>query len=396
MFYRFVFILFFFVSARSWGQLLTGDVVVIDNQKYIVNEKLGEGAIKNVYRAIKLDPPGKGAAVAIGTHQLSDLKKGDYDFEINQRLVNSPSVHLRKEYQLVKAKVEGVEGETWVSLMEYAEQSLNDVDMNRLSIESIRLLMEDAYQATNDLEELGLTYFDAKPANMALAGEMVSDATIKSGKSYLALSDFGPVYPANKIIPSEGKILWFSRTFAAPEFYQDSKALSNGAVLWQISLSFYKKLFEKDAFTWTELNSIFVMFHQDKEAAKQAKNVYQKKLKLIKKDLNEFVKKAKTSEEKKMAKEIRELILNGLNPEPYNRQRWPQKIPRRRLHPQTAPKVKKWRLPKIKTADVTFKAQEIDFISLKKFIEAQRRRCSDANIKKALFETGEELEWTAM
>lgn len=322
------FVLLFIIVLPSLGQahLKIGDELTINGQRIVIERLLGEGGFKKTFLATILNGQGQGQQIAVGINKADSPEIDPEMLKLNDRLNTSSSPFIRQEIPMVKAKVKNSPDEIYVTLMQYGQAGPLDKKRRGLDFESYRLLMEDIYTGIYELDSLGLLHTDIKPQNIIIMGGKLDNESIKSGHSYAALADFDGLYRANH----KTDTIITTTFFSTPEYFKDNDLLSNASALWQSSVSMFFQLTREEPFTKKELIALSYYKSHDLHKAKEAQRVYQERLKSIKSSLERLIRKAKTPHERVMLEELNQLILNGFKLEPYDRQRWPQHIKRRR------------------------------------------------------------------
>lgn len=305
-----------------------GDKVTIGQDLFEVKKKLGDGASKIIYHAVKIGCH-EHCDIVIGVSIPPDRFMKRYNFALNDALNLSPSPHLRREIPMVRASIKGYRGEIYVSVMEYGPNTLHDLS-KKLLPSSVRLLYEDAHQAMLAMDQAQIVNADLKPGNMVIMGPEISDEMIEQGQNYLAFSDTDVLYPSNKKVIQIDEIIMSTREFSTPEYNFAGTVINNKSAPWQVSLSFYYTLTGENLIGPDEIKDISKYFSGEMRLSINAGKLHdQMKEKAIIK-LDEIMSKyqlAGNHKEVRAMKDLKELILSGLALEPNNRRFWPENIP---------------------------------------------------------------------
>lgn len=358
-------ITFFSLQARAF--LAKGEIIKIGDQEYKVTMKLGEGGLKSVYQVKKLNCPEvqQRCYLAIGIYHPPEKGLKEKFLKLNDQLVKSESLHIRTEIPMVKMTKVGAKGEFYGSVMEYGPSDF--VELKDISYESIRLLLEDAYKGVWDLKKSGLSVIDIKNGNMLLMGELPSDENIKSGKSYLALSDFDELFrpKVDKIPLSEGKYI-ISTGMRPPEFLHYKNEISNSGNLWQVGAAFYEKVVGGVLFSESDLRVISFWNSDSKRKRNGALRLYEKRMHEFHQQIQSMINHQERKGDYIQAKalrEIEEILSNSFKLDPKERQFWPAGIKQRRVGLEDAKRLR----PKVNHDLLVRDSKDIDLKKLNQF-----------------------------
>ncbi len=323
--------------ATSWpsiahAQLVVGHVIQIAGQEYQISGYLGEGSLKKVFRAYRVDCT-VNCEIAIGDNYSPETYFDLQDYELVDQVVNSDSPHLRREYSMVKVQLPNLPGETYMSVMELGQSTLFDTQYS-LKVKAKRLLLQDAYNGVAVLESKGIVNADIKPQNMLLMGEIPNEMSIVQEKSFLAIADHDVLYKKDTPVQlNKYRQPMFTPKYSPPEYFTDNPTMSNRGSIWQLSASFYEMMTGRDAFEVRDLLQFskfqYAKLTNDKLKLDSIQYTWKNSMSRIQEQLDLNVRRAEVGNvqsEIDAAKEMRELILNGFKLDPMERELRPQVV----------------------------------------------------------------------
>lgn len=323
-------LLFFFILSfvAQADYVFKDDVVVIGEEEYTIIKQLGKGGIKTTYLAEK---KGTGEKVVFGISRKPSIY-AHTDQKSFQAIAQSSSPHVRKEIP-VRAKVKGIFGNLYVTMMEYGNMDLSKT--RHYTPIGIRLLAEDGLHAIEAMEEMHLVNTDIKPANLMIMGEEVTQKAIEEGHTYLAMADHDHLVVSGKkrvltgfkkkshkyMLPIN---LTFSYDYLPPEFLINQHVIDNKSSLWQLSTSLFKVVFGREPFTLDEIEIMSQYKNLDVNRKIRALELYNDKIKMINLLFEDQMALEKNPKRIEALKDLRAIILNGLQLDPEKREYWPK------------------------------------------------------------------------
>ena len=323
--FKFLFFLVtFFSPLNLFAYLEAGDILTIGDTRYRINSIVGRGASKPVFHATMLDCT-KNCERAIGTPYppapSTVDKYKELNLPLNDRLNESSSLNLRKEIPLVRARVNNLPGETYVTVMEYAAGSF-DKASTKLLPSSILTLYKDGIKGAEAMQAIGLVNTDIKPENLLVMGPEITDNAIARGHSWGVIGDSDALVQIEKTVSS--KIM--TPLFSPPEYFRTGIRIDNSSSLWQLAASNYTTLTGELAYSPEELAYFQKMNSPEAVIREGVANAHKRMLKRIADKLDSMIEIQKTKgafSEVDRLQELKILFANHLQLNSSERLFWP-------------------------------------------------------------------------
>lgn len=317
-------IIFLSFSHALKAELIIGDEVEIQGEKYKVISELGKGGFKRVFKVEKINCTTISCIYALAYPQNINSYSKFYHKDNLDVIYNSDAVNVRKETPLLKARVKGFKDEFYVSMMEYGQTNINRMTGQLAnSYQAMRLIYEDALDGVKQLDDLGLVNTDMKLDNLILLGSGRSNKDILEHRAIATIADHDSTLKIGQVIQGRDRFI-YTIGLTSPEQARMGAVIDSKSSLWQLALEFYYLITGETAIGQFEYQELAHLTLEDIRHHPEKLTRYQLIMDRIAQRIDIVIDETVRETDKEALKDMKKMILEGFKLDPQDRAFWPE------------------------------------------------------------------------